>query len=566
MRQQCGLGVALRVGSRTAPKLAGLFALLIASLGAPTASALAQQLTVPRGELEPPAPPGPVPEIRLPQSEPSGPPPGSESVSLQLRDVVLEGSTVYDEAALRRFYAADLGRTVSLARLFEIAAAVETTYREDGYVLSRAIIPAQTVEGGVFRIRIIEGFVSNVVVEGEVGPVRSLIESYAQKITEHRPVNIADIERYLLLINDIPGVTARSVPRPGAGEVGASELVILAQRKWYQGFGFFDNRGSRFLGPKTGGAGVALNSLTSFGEQTQGVLFKAEDGEQYVAQLQYEQRLGSEGLTVGGFVTYGVAYPGGTLEPLDIKSDAFLLNLEVEYPLIRTRPLSLWLRGGFDYIDGETDVINAPFSDDRLRVLYAGGRLEFRDPLLGLNQLRVGIRQGLDILGATDRDELNRSRVQGEADFTLIGGELSRLQPLVYGFSVFARVEGQYSFDPLLAGEEFSLGGLTFGRGYDPAELTGEHGVGLSLELRYSVPDPPAVRDAELYLFYDYGEIWNDDNLPRQDSLESAGAGIRLGVTDWLSAGFEAAKPLTRDLTNRGGRPWRGFFSVTARF
>ena len=507
-----------------------------------------------------------MPEIRLPQSAPDGPPAGAETVSLVLRDVVVEGGTVYGPGELRPMYAADIGQTVTLARLFDVAAAIETKYREAGYVLTRAVIPAQTIDDGVFRIRVIEGFINNIVVEGEAGAVLPLIRAYAEKIREHRPVNIADIERYLLLINDLPGIVARSVPRPGTGEVGATELVVLVQRKWYEGFAFADNRGSRFLGPVTAGLGAALNSFTRFGEQTQVVLFGAEEGEQAVGQLSYSQTVGTEGLRISGFATYGTAHPGGTLENADIEAETFLANIEAEYPLVRTRPLSIWLRGGFDYIDGETDIIDAPFSEDRLRVLYAGARIEYRDPLMGLNQLRIGIRQGLDIVGATDRNDQERSRIEGQAEFTTIGAQLARLQPLGAGFSAYAKVEGQYSFQPLLAGEEFAIGGLTYGRGYDPAELTGEHGIGLNLELRYGIAQPPFVHAAELYAFYDYGTIWNRDNEPAHASLSSAGGGIRIGLTEWLAADFELAKPLSRDLEDRGGRPWRGFVNVTARF
>ncbi len=529
--------------------------------------ASAQQTAVPREEIGVPGPSTSLPAFVLPQSAPATPPAGAEAVTIDLREIVVEGATAISETELREIYAEDLGRTVTLARLFEITGRIEAEYRNRGYVLTRAIIPAQTIEGGVFRIQVIEGFVGNVVLEGDVGPVRALVEAYARKITAHRPVNIADIERYLLLINDIPGITARGVPRPGAGEVGASELVIVLQRKWYEGFAFVDNRGSRFLGPVNAALGGALNAFTPWGEQAKAVLFGAPgDREQVVGQIVYQQAVGTEGMRVGGFATYGLARPGDTLEPLDVDADTLLLNGEIEYPVTRTRRLSLWVNGGFDYVDGETDVLNAPFSEDKLRVIYGGGRVEFRDELLGSNLLLFRIRRGLDILGATDRGDGNRSRIDGEADFTTVSARFSRAQHIVDRLSLYARVEGQYAFDPLLVGEEFALGGLTYGRGYDPAELTGEHGVGLSLELRYAIPDVPALQWLELYGFYDYGRIWNRDNAPDTDSLSSAGAGARMDLTDWLSVAFEAAKPLTKELQNRGGNPWRFFFNVTARF
>ena len=43
--------------------------------------------------------------------------------------------------------------------------------------------------------------------------------------------------------------------------------------------------------------------------------------------------------------------------------------------------------------------------------------------------------------------------------------------------------------DELLSTEEFKLGGLTFGRGYDPSELTGDSGLGTALELQFQPGD-----------------------------------------------------------------------------
>ena len=42
----------------------------------------------------------------------------------------------------------------------------------------------------------------------------------------------------------------------------------------------------------------------------------------------------------------------------------------------------------------------------------------------------------------------------------------------------------QYAFDPLMSFEEFTAGNYTVGRGYDPATLSGDSGVGIAAELR----------------------------------------------------------------------------------
>ena len=122
----------------------------------------------------------------------------------------------------------------------------------------------------------------------------------------------------------------------------------------------------------------------------------------------------------------------------------------------------------------------------------------------------------------------------------------------------------------MLSTEEFEIGGLTFGRGYDPSELTGDSGLGASLELQFSqAPGLSFLQSYQVYAFYDFGVVWNtDSNTPSQESLASAGIGVRTNLTDWLFADFEVAQPLTRELENRADNrdSERYFFRITGQF
>ncbi len=51
-------------------------------------------------------------------------------------------------------------------------------------------------------------------------------------------------------------------------------------------------------------------------------------------------------------------------------------------------------------------------------------------------------------------------------------------------FSAVISAQGQYSFAPLITGEQIAFGVPQIGRGYDPGAITGDNGVGGSIELR----------------------------------------------------------------------------------
>ena len=544
-------------------------------------SALAQQVPPP-AELRPGISPDRVPPLDAPQPEPdvSVPaevdpelPPGADAARFFLADIMVDGATVYGAADLRPLYAEFLQSDISLATLYGIASAIESRYREDGYILSRAIVPAQSVSDGVYRIQVIEGYVTNVVLEGEVGASRGLIERYLGRIPESRPVNIGDIERYLLLMNDLPGITGTGVLRPSGSDVGAAELVVTAQRKRFDGFALVDNRGSEFTGEQGAALGLSANSFTPFGEQTELVLFSAlDDEEQRVAQITYEQQIGSDGLKIRGLASYGDSEPGGSIEALEVEQETLLLSVEAEYPYIRSRRFNFSVSAGFDFIEQDSDVFGGtqPVVDDSLRVLHATAFFDYRDSFNGANSAEFGIRQGLPILGATDKDDTVVSRVEGDGTFTSLNAEVARLQRITSEINLLARVAGQYGFTELLSTEEFEIGGLTFGRGYDPSELTGDSGVGASVELQFSqAPGWTFLQSYQLYAFYDFGVVWNtDSNTPSQESLASAGIGVRTNLTDWLFADFEVAQPLTRELENRADNrdSERYFFRLTGQF
>jgi hemolysin activation/secretion protein len=144
------------------------------------------------------------------------------------------------------------------------------------------------------------------------------------------------------------------------------------------------------------------------------------------------------------------------------------------------------------------------------------------------------------------------------------------LQGLSPRFSLYVTLHGQYSTQPLLATEQYGVGGPDIGRGYDPSEITGDKGVSGKVELRFdTIPGLKLLNTIEWYVFYDAGMIWNNDNisLPGKQDLTSAGLGARLTFFPNLTGNLFVARPLTRKvavmsaLDHNANQP-RGFFQL----
>lgn len=184
------------------------------------------------------------------------PPQGAAQVTFVLKRLVVGGATVYGKSDFLPFYANDLGKKISLNRIFEIAKKITAKYRTDGYVLSRAIVPAQRISDGIVTIQVIEGYIDEVLIEGDRHDLRDLIGTYADKIISSRPLHIDALERYLLLANDLPGIGVRSLLRPSKNTLGAANLVFMVDYKRLNASATIDNRGSDFIGPVEGSAMV----------------------------------------------------------------------------------------------------------------------------------------------------------------------------------------------------------------------------------------------------------------------------------------------------------------------
>lgn len=520
----------------------------------------------------PPLPPRPAPPDvpRLPER---GLPQGTDDVRFVLSEVRIEGATVYGANAFRPLYGELIGQEISLDRIFRITQSITAKYRSDGYVLSQALLPAQRIEGGVVRVQIIEGFVDAFRIEGEPRGGSELIAAYAEKIVASRPLQNSDLERYLLLMNDLPGLRVRSVLLPSPDTPGAANMTLVVEEKRLDAVGSIDNRGTKFLGRSQYLASLAANSLLSRHERMQlqyvGAPTTSERELSYVSGS-YQQPIFDEGTTLSVFASRSDTEPGSELEDLEIEGESTTLILSAAHPFIRSRRQNLSVALQFDVRNSETDIFGTQlFSKDRLRILRARMQYDLVDAWAGVNLVDVELSQGLNIFGASDDSDANLSRADGRSDFFKVAATAQRVQDLGFlkdGLGVLVSVGGQKSANALLAVEEFGLGGIDFGRAYDPSELTGDDALAARIELRQDF-DEVLSQPTELfqvYGYYDIGRVWNRGDVVGQasdESLASAGVGVRFAVTDWLSGSLEAGKPLTRRVEAEGDREWRGFFS-----
>ena len=556
---------------RFGPAFAAAVLLPIAALAVSVPSAVEPSRITP-GVEGPPQPVLHAPGEALPafpERVPLPPPPTGEAIRFVLKAVSVEGVTVYSQEELKSLYADSLARKiVPVAAAQAIANRITTRYRNDGYVLCQAVVPRQDLRNGTLHIRVVEGFVDRVIIEGDGKDTdgRGLVEQYGEKIAQDRPVRIDTLERYLLLMNDLPGMTAHSVLQPSADAFGAANLVVTLTRKRVDGTLSTDNRVTRYLGSLQQSATLAVNSLAGLDERTQLQASMANPARaMHVFGLQHEEQLGSEGTRIVLSASQTRTEPEGTLAPLELESIADDLLLTVQHPFIRRRTDTLNGRIAFDYRNTDTTVFRSTtLTSDRVRALRFGGNYTFADPWRGTDLVDVQTSRGLNVFNASASGDV-QSQAAAPAGFTKLNLDASRIQALPGAFTLFTGFSIQVAANPLLAAEQFTIGGPAFGSAYDPGVLAGDHGAAGRAELRYSGENPVGKLSLtyQLYGFYDGGAVWDKTKTPVANSLASTGLGVRVTVGPHLSGGGELAVPLTRG-TNLGinDHAPRVFFSL----
>jgi len=475
--------------------------------------------------------------------------------SFVLSSVNITGSTVYSPDQLAPLYAQYVGKTVSNNELNAIASAITAKYRQDGYILSRAVISPQNVSGGRLNLTVNEGAVTNVVYQNVSENRKSLIEGFAANITAKRPLDMKTLERNLLLIDDLPGVKARGFLRPAAG--GGNELVISLENKAAEYSVQADNRGSRYLGRyQLTGVGAFNSAMDAYDRLTVRGIITGEGEELRYLDITEEQQIGSDGTKVELKGSYAHAQPGGRISELDLQSKSGEIDLAIKHPVIRSRSENLEAFGGLNYVDTDYDIGTAALYNDGVRSVYLGASYDKTDSLSGINQITGQVRQGLDVLNARNGDLLT-SRSNGESAFTLVRGEASRLQSISQNFSLLVAANGQYTKDPLFAPEQFSVGGPQYGRAHDPAEIGGDVGYAAKAELRFgSDVQNPFLSSYQLYTYYDFGQAWLNDvpsDIDDKETLASAGVGVRFNMPQDLTGYLEFNYPLVHTVDAEGG-------------
>jgi len=453
----------------------------------------------------------------------------------------ISGNSVFPAETLLPLLNEFTGRELSLNDLQEAAARITEYYHKHGYLVARAYIPAQDIQDETVEIAVLEGRVGSLSMRSQSQvrvPDRRLRRILQANVPEGTVINGEPLERSLLLMDDLAGVSAaHAVLKPGEATGTSDVAVETMQGPFVSGDVDFDNYGNRFTGDKRLSGTMNLNSPLRLGDLASVRVLHASDTD--YGRASYQVPIGASGLLTGlgySILRYHLCCE---FKPLDARGVAQDVTLFARYPIVRTLNFNLYDGLALDRKHFFNTTVPGTVSDYHLTVGTATLMGDWHDTFGGggVNGFSLAAAAGdLDLSGSPNR-AVDAAGPRTEGVYGRFNFQLSRLQAIHGPLSMFVSLSGQFATRNLDSSEQFILGGPNGVRAYPQGEAPGDEGLLANLELRWDLP-----LDAQLAAFLDHGEIELRKNRfavlagtngpPNRYSLTGAGIALNWRLPD----------------------------------
>jgi hemolysin activation/secretion protein len=500
--------------------------------------------------------PATPPQVLLPQ--PAAPSPHNPRARrFQVRGFVFSGNTVFSSRTLKTLVERYQDMELNLYDLNQAADVVSEFYHEHGYTLARAVIPSQKVVDGAVQIRIIEGRIGKVGYSGNKRFSTSFLSARTKQLKPGALVTTDNLEHDLLLLNDIPGLSAKVVLEPGA-EFGATDADIKIAEKLFSGSVGVSNYGRKETGQNKLDTAISLNSPFGLGDQ---LTLAASDTQHKLVRYWkagYSFPLNTLGtrLTIDSSkAAYDVS---GAVAALGISGDIRSSDIMITHPFARSRADSRWLTVGVKRSRLKQSALGVPVSDNAINVL-------------NVNYLINHIHDDTSVTNAsfsldTNGRSVNSDPTRQDAVFARMEADVNYTTPFVGKWDLYLRGDVVHSKEMLPDTEKFSLGGPGSIRAFRPSEVRGDRGYQATAELRY--PFALAERMGSFRLTTDIGEViykapgFNDS----RDRLRSAGFGASFYPFAGATLSVDVARQIGPSGASNDGAKSRVWVNFSANF
>jgi hemolysin activation/secretion protein len=499
----------------------------------------------------------PLPQI---SKEYKAPMADDKGVKILVKDFTLTGNSVYSSEVLNSLLQEYKNKELTISGLQDVAGVITKYYRDNGYFVARAYIPAQELdkEGAVVEIAIIEGLYGDFLMKNTSLVDTSVVQGFMDELTGGDVVSTLSLERQMLLINDLGGARVTNAEIFPGKKVGQSDFTITVEEDAkYYGYAIADNYGSRYTGEYRLNVAGFINSLSGRGDVLGISALGSDTANLKNTRLSYETPLGYSGLSLDSSLSYTAYEIGKEFENLDIKGKSINFDLGVSYPFIKTRAHTLETSLKYKHTNSKDEDNYQEDRKKKVNSLTLSLNDTYKTSLLN----KPGVLNSSVSLTAGNVDLNDYAKtidtLQTDSSYSKLLASISQTQSLIPNLSLTTSLSGQIALNKNLDGtEDFSVGGAYGVRAYTDSELSGDKGYLASLELSYNLPTFQGISHT-ISSFIDHAKVWDNKEAvagvePESRTLNAVGVGYTLGYKDFslkasYAHGFGSDKTPTGD-------------------
>ena len=288
---------------------------------------------------QPPVPKDPTPPEKLSDwKEPApeaAPAPGEKKIVVSQFRVT--GNTLLSDEELRKLCAIYEGKELTLPQLKDVARNLTALYQRNGYFLVRAYVPAQNIQANQVELRVVEGKIGEVTVEGAENYSSEYIRERFLQSFAGETFRSDRFQRTMLLLNELPDLQVKAVMTAGKAE-GTADINLRVEDQSPVHFGVdYNNYGTPETGENRVGLSFDAGNVLQQADllSLRGVVgFPAKQNSFY--QLNYQTPLNQDGTAL----TFGYANGAFTVSQglgaiLDVRGDANIYTMALTHALDR---------------------------------------------------------------------------------------------------------------------------------------------------------------------------------------------------------------------------------------